>query len=385
MPTRMLLGPGPSDIAPRVLTAMSQPAVGHLDPAFVAIMDQVKAGLRSAFRTSHEMTFPVSAPASAGMESCVVNLLEPGDTAVIGINGIFGERLAENARRAGAQVVEVKSSWGTPVEPARIREALRAHPEARVVGFVHAETSTGVCSDAKAIAAEARAHDCLVLVDAVTSLAGIPLETEGWGLDAVYSGSQKCLSCTPGLSPVTFSPRAMDRIAARTTPVQSWFLDVSLVAGYWQGDGAGSGLRSYHHTAPVNAIYGLYEALRMLHEEGLERSWARHREAHEGLRAGLDALGLSLAVPAEYRLPQLNAVSIPKDVDDVEVRTRLLNEFGIEIGAGLGPLRGEIWRVGLMGSSATRGNVVRFLEAMETILDRSGGARAADEFFERTR
>ncbi len=385
IPPRTLLGPGPSDVAPRVLQAMGQPTVGHLDPSFVKIMDEVKEGLKSAFRTRNEMTFPVSAPGSAGMESCVVNLLEPGDTAIIGVNGVFGNRMAENARRAGAHVVLVESPWGRPVDPARIREALRANPGARAVGFVHAETSTGVCSDAQAIAAECHAHECLVIVDAVTSLGGIPLEVDGWGLDAVYSGSQKCLSCTPGLSPVSFSPRAMARIAARRSPVQSWFLDLSLVAGYWQDSEQGGGGRTYHHTAPVNAVYGLYESLRMLHEEGLEAAWARHQRVHEGLCVGLEALGLELAVPASCRLPQLNAVKIPEGVSDADVRGRLLAEYSIEIGAGLGPSRGEIWRVGLMGSSASPGNVVRFLGAMEQILDRSGAVHAADAFFDHAR
>lgn len=328
------------------------------------------------------MTFPVSAPGSAGMEACVVNLLEPGDTALVAINGVFGARMAENARRAGAHVIELSFPWGTPVDPERVRTTLEEHPDVRVVGFVHAETSTGVCSDAQAIATVARAHECLVLVDAVTSLAGIPLETDAWGLDAVYSGSQKCLSCTPGLSPVTFSPRALARIEARRTPVQSWFLDVGLVAGYWQGQSQGTGARSYHHTAPVNAIYALYESLRMLHEEGLTRAWDRHRRMHEGLREGLEAMGLQLAVPATCRLPQLNAVSIPAGVDDAAIRGRLLEEFGIEIGAGLGPLRGEIWRVGLMGSSAVEGNVLRLLEALEILLARRGGAAAAAASFQ---
>ena len=362
---------------------MGQPTVGHLDPTFVKIMDEVKEGLKSAFRTRNEMTFPVSAPGSAGMESCVVNLLEPGDTAIVGINGVFGNRMAENARRAGATVIAVESPWGRPVDPARIREALRTNPGARAVGFVHAETSTGVCSDAQAIAAECHAHECLVIVDAVTSLGGIPLEVDGWGLDAVYSGSQKCLSCTPGLSPVSFSPRAMARLAARRSPVQSWFLDLSLVAGYWQDSEQGGGGRTYHHTAPVNAVYGLYESLRMLHEEGIEAAWARHQRVHEGLCAGLEALGLELAVPASCRLPQLNAVKIPEGVNDADVRGQLLAEYGIEIGAGLGALKGKIWRVGLMGSSAIPGNVLRFLAAMEEILDRSGAVRAAEAFFGR--
>jgi alanine-glyoxylate transaminase / serine-glyoxylate transaminase / serine-pyruvate transaminase len=383
IPTRILLGPGPSDVAPRVLRAMGQPTIGHLDPVFVKIMDEVKEGLKSAFRTGNEMTFPVSAPGSAGMESCVVNLLEPGDTAIIGINGVFGNRMAENARRAGAKVVPVESPWGRPVDPARIREALQANPNARAVGFVHAETSTGVRSDAQAIAAECDDHGCLVIVDAVTSLAGIPLEIDAWGIDAVYSGSQKCLSCTPGLSPVSFSPRAMARIEARRHPVQSWFLDLSLVAGYWQGQDGGGGGRTYHHTAPVNAVYGLYESLRMLHEEGVEAAWARRQRMREGLCAGLDALGLELAVPAECRLPQLNAVMIPEGVNDADVRGRLLAEHGIEIGAGLGALKGKIWRVGLMGSSAVPGNVVRFLAAMEQTLDRSGAVRAAQAYFDR--
>lgn len=380
-PTRRLLGPGPSDVSPRVLAAMAQPTVGHLDPFFVARMDEVKEGLRRAFMTRQPLTFPVSAPGSAGMEACVVNLVEPGDTVVIGTNGVFGGRMAENARRAGAEVVEVTHPWGSPVDPGRMEEALRAHPEARVMGFVHAETSTGVRSDANALAKVARAHDCLTIVDTVTSLGGIELRVDDWALDAVYSGSQKCLSCTPGLSPVTFSGRALDRVDRRKTPVQSWFLDLSLVRAYWEsspGTGSGSGgARSYHHTAPVNAVYGLHESLTMLHEEGLEAAWARHQRAHEALVAGARALGLTFRVPAGDRLPQLNVLEVPAGVDDAAVRGKLLEQFGIEIGAGLGPWKGQVWRVGLMGFGATTTNVLALLEALESILGRAGGVEAA--------
>ncbi len=374
-PRRTLLGPGPSDVPPRVLAAMARPTIGHLDPAFVGLMDEIKALLQYAFMTENALTMPVSGPGTAGMESCLVNLLEPGDTVVVCVNGVFGGRLRAMAERCGAQVVAVEDAWGRAVSPEKLEAALRANPAARAVAFVHAETSTGVLSDAETLAGLARAHGCLSIVDAVTSLAGSPLQVDAWGLDAVYSGSQKCLSCTPGLSPLTFSARAVEAVHARRTPVQSWFMDVSLVTAYW-GTGA---KRSYHHTAPINALYGLHEALRMLHEEGLERAWQRHRRHHLALRAGLEALGMHFIVPEAERTPQLNAVAVPEGVDEARVRRRLLDEHNLEIGAGLGALAGKVWRIGLMGYSSRPENVAHCLEALGAVLAAEGVPASADE------
>jgi len=371
-PVRTLMGPGPSDVHPRILEAMSRPTIGHLDPQFIAMMDDIKAKLQYAFMTQNAMTMPISAPGSAGMESCFVNLIERGDKVVVCQNGVFGGRMKENVIRCGATPVMVEDDWGRAVDPDKLRDALKAHPEARVVAFVHAETSTGAQSDAATLCQIAREHGCLTIVDAVTSLGGTPVRVDEWGIDAIYSGTQKCLSCAPGLSPVSFSQQALDFVSGRKTPVQSWFLDLNLVMGYW---GAGA-KRAYHHTAPVNAVYGLHEALGILLEEGLENSWARHRRHHEALKAGLEAMGLSFVVPEEERLPQLNAVSIPEGVDDAEVRGRLLGDFGLEIGAGLGALAGRVWRIGLMGHSCNRRNVLFCLAALESVL---GGMQAPIE------
>jgi len=307
---------------------------------------------------------PVSAPGSAGMETCFVNLVEPGDKVVVCINGVFGNRMKENVERVGGEAVVVADPWGRAVDPNKLEEALRAHPDARIVAFVHAETSTGARSDVRTLVDVAHHHDCLTIVDAVTSLGGCELEVDGWDVDAVYSGSQKCLSCTPGLAPISFNERALAKIQARTTKVQSWFQDLNLVMGYWGGEQK----RSYHHTAPINALYGLHEALVMLREEGIENAWARHRHHHLALRAGLEALGLELIVPEAERLPQLNAVSIPAGIDDVTVRTRLLLKRNLEIGAGLGDLAGKVWRIGLMGYSARAENVVLCIGALGAVL-----------------
>ena len=361
------MGPGPSDVHPRLLEALGRPTIGHLDPQFVALMDDLKGLLQYAFRTENRLTIPISAPGSAGMESAFVNLVEPGDTVVICSNGVFGGRMKENVERCGATPIMVEDDWGQPVDPNKVEETLKAHPEARVLAFVHAETSTGARSDAETLCRLAREHDCLSIVDAVTSLAGIPLEVDGWGIDAVYSGTQKCLSCVPGLSPVSYSERAVEVIQSRRHKVQSWFLDLNLVMGYW-GDGGGSSKRSYHHTAPVNALYALHEALVMLSEEGLENAWARHRHMHEALKAGLEAMGLSFVVDEAYRLPELNSVWAPAGVDDAAVRGKLLNEFNLEIGAGLGNFAGKVWRIGLMGHSARAENVMLCLSALEAVL-----------------
>jgi alanine-glyoxylate transaminase/serine-glyoxylate transaminase/serine-pyruvate transaminase len=358
------MGPGPSDVHPRILEALSRPTIGHLDPAFVAMMDQLKDMLRDAFQTDYELAIPVSAPGSAGMETCFVNLVRPGDKVVVCENGVFGGRMRENVERCGATAVMVQDDWGRAVDPDKVEDTLKAHPDARLLAFVHAETSTGAISDAALLADIARRHDCLTIVDTVTSLGGSPLKVAEWGLDAVYSGTQKCLSCVPGLSPITFSPRAVEAVKNREGKVQSWFLDLNLVLGYW----GGGGKRAYHHTAPVNALYGLHEALVILAEEGVENAWDRHRRHHLALRAGFEAMGLSLVVDEAHRLPQLNAVSIPEGVEDAAVRGRLLNDYQLEIGAGLGPMAGRIWRIGLMGHACNRRNVLLCLGALDAVL-----------------
>ncbi len=363
-PQRTLMGPGPSDVSPRVLEALARPTIGHLDPVFVDMMEEMKGLLQYAFQTRNELTFPVSAPGSAGMETCFVNLVEPGDKVIVCQNGVFGGRMKENVERCGATPVMVEDAWGTVVDPNKLEDALKANPDAKLVAFVHAETSTGAQSDARTLVELAHRHDCLALVDTVTSLGGSPLKVDEWSIDAVYSGTQKCLSAPPGLSPVSFSERAAEVIRNRKTRVQSWFLDLNLVMGYW-GSGA---KRAYHHTAPINNLYGLHEALVILKEEGLENAWARHEKHHQALRAGLEAMGLSFVVKEGDRLPQLNAVSIPEGIDDATVRTRLLKEFNLEIGAGLGALAGKVWRIGLMGHACNARNVRYCLMALEAVL-----------------
>lgn len=374
-PHRTLMGPGPSDVHPRVLAAMGRPTIGHLDPRFIAMMDELKRLLQYAFRTANPLTIPVSGPGSAGMETAFVNLVEPGDTVLVCVNGVFGGRMRENVERCGGTAVVIEDEWGRPVDPGKVAAALRLHPQAGMLAFVHAETSTGARTDAETLCRLAREHDCLAIMDAVTSLGGIPVEVDAWGVDAVYSGSQKCLSCAPGLSPVSFSARAVERIRNRPRPVQSWFLDLNLVMGYW-GDGDDTPKRAYHHTAPINALYGLHESLVMLAEEGLEASWARHRSMHEALRAGIEAMGLQLLVAPLWRLPQLNAVCVPAGVDEAAVRQRLLEEFDLEVGGGLGALAGKVWRIGLMGYSARPENVLRCLEALETVLGEVAGIKS---------
>lgn len=363
-PQRTLMGPGPSDVHPRVLQALGRPTVGHLDPSFVAMMDELKDLLRYAFQTENALTMPVSAPGSAGMETAFVNLVEAGDKVVVCRNGVFGGRMQENVERAGGSAVMVEDAWGEPVDPNKVEDALKVHPDAKILAFVHAETSTGAQSDARTLAGIAQRHGCLTLVDTVTSLGGTPLRVDAWGLDAVYSGTQKCLSCVPGLSPVTFSERALEKVKDRATRVQSWFMDLNLVLGYW-GSGA---RRTYHHTAPVNTLYALHEALVMLQEEGLENAWERHRCHHEALRAGIEAMGLGFVVSPAARLPQLNAIGVPDGVDEAAVRARLLHEYGLEIGAGLGAMAGRIWRIGLMGHAASRRNVLFCLGALDAVL-----------------
>ncbi len=366
-PVRTLMGPGPSDVSPTVLNALARPTVGHLDPTFIQLMDETKQLLQYAFQTKNKLTMPISAPGSAGMEACVVNLVEPGETVIVCQNGVFGGRMVENVARCGGIAVVVTAPWGEANSLASIEAALEAHPEAKFVGFVHAETSTGVRNDAQAICALARQFDCMTIVDAVTSLGGIELKVDEWGIDAIYSGSQKCLSCVPGLSPVSFSDAAVAKIQARKSPVQSWFLDMNLIVGYW-GDGQGGGKRAYHHTAPVNSLYALHESLRLLHAEGLDNAIARHARMHEKLKVGLAGIGLELLVAEDIRLPQLNTVIIPDGVDDAQVRARLLNEFDLEIGAGLGALAGKVWRIGLMGFAASDKNIDFCVASLKKVL-----------------
>ena len=383
-PSRTLMGPGPSDVPISVLHAMARPTIGHLDPAFVSLMDEIKALLQYAFQTKNELTIPVSAPGSAGMETCFVNLVEPGEKVIVCINGVFGMRMKENVSRCGGIPVVVDFEWGQAVDPLEVRKVLEANTDAVVLAFVHAETSTGVVSDAQALCALAKEFSCLTIMDAVTSLAGVPVKVDDWGVDAIYSGTQKCLSCSPGLSPVSFSPAAVDKVKRRTAPVQSWFLDLNLVMGYW-GEGA---KRSYHHTAPVNSLYGLHETLRLLKVEGLEESWKRHQVHHEALRQGLEAIGIQFSVETSCRLPQLNAVSVPDGIDEAQVRTRLLENYGLEIGAGLGKFAGKLWRIGLMGHSACKENVVLCVGALDSVLSQldssrvqGAGVAAVDQFY----
>jgi alanine-glyoxylate transaminase/serine-glyoxylate transaminase/serine-pyruvate transaminase len=359
----------------RVVAALGRPAIGHLDPAFVQMMEEIKVLLRYAFQTENALTFAVSGPGSVGMETCFVNLVEPGDKVIVCRNGVFGGRMIENVQRFGGMAVVVEDSWGEPVDPQKVADALAANPDAKAVAFVHAETSTGAQSDAAVLTGLAREHGCLAIVDAVTSLGGTPVLADEWGADAIYSGSQKCLSCVPGLAPVTFSERAVERVRARRQKVPSWFMDLGLVLEYWSAPG---GKRTYHHTAPVNSLFALHESLVMLRDEGLENAWARHLLHHRALKAGFDVLGLRFLVREDARLPQLNAVHVPEGIDEAAVRRQLLDRHNLEIGAGLGPLAGKVWRFGLMGHSARADNVRLCLGALADVLA-GMGARADRE------
>jgi alanine-glyoxylate transaminase/serine-glyoxylate transaminase/serine-pyruvate transaminase len=343
---------------------MARSTIGHLDPAFVGMMDEVKEMLKYAFNTENELTMPISAPGSAGMEACFANLVEPGDKVIVCINGVFGGRMKENVTRVGGQAIIIEDDWGRPVDPQKVEQCLIDNPDTKIVAFVHAETSTGALSNAKTLCQIANQYGCINIVDAVTSLAGSELRVDDWEIDAIYSGSQKCLSAMPGLSPVSFSERAIHKLTNRQTPVTSWFLDLNLVMGYW-GKGA---KRAYHHTAPVNTLYGLHEALVMLTEEGLENSWNRHQENHQLLRDGLQNFGIHYLVEESSRLPQLNSVIIPDGLNDEEVRNSLLANYNIDIGAGLGALAGKIWRIGLMGYTSRKENIERLLSAMKETL-----------------
>jgi alanine-glyoxylate transaminase/serine-glyoxylate transaminase/serine-pyruvate transaminase len=362
-PQRTLMGPGPTEIHPRVLTTMSQPAIGYLDPIFVEMMEELKALLRYVYQTKNPLTFPISGPGSVGMEYCFVNLVAPGDKVVVCQNGVFGGRMLENVIRCGGVPVLVEDKWGEPVDPQKLEDALKKNPDAKIVAFVHAETSTGAQSDAKTLVKIAHKYGALTIVDAVTSLGGSKVLVDEWGIDAIYSASQKCLSCTPGLSPVSFSERVVELVKKRTDKIHSWFMDMNLLLGYW-----GATTRTYHHTAPTNSLFALHEALLLIREEGLENSWARHHRHHLALKAGLEAMGLQFVVDEKYRLPQMNAVYCPKGVDEALVRRTLLNEFSLEIGAGLGPLAGKIWRFGLMGYSCRPENVMVCLSALGSVL-----------------
>jgi alanine-glyoxylate transaminase/serine-glyoxylate transaminase/serine-pyruvate transaminase len=359
------MGPGPSDVDPRVLEAMSRPTIGHLDPAFIDVLNEIRELLQNTFLTGNEMTFAVSGTGSAGMETCVVNLIEPGDSMLVCVNGVFGSRMADVAERCGADVATVEAEWGKAFDPGQIAEALKKKP-AKVVGIVHAETSTGVCQPLEEISRIVHDNDAFLLADAVTSLGGMNVDVDGWGIDACYSGTQKCLSCPPGLAPVTFSDAALSTIENRRTKVRSWYLDVSMIRRYWSSE------RFYHHTAPINMNYALLEGLRMIREEGLQRRWARHLANHKVLRAGLAAIGIEYLPEPGYELPMLNAVSIPDGVDDTAVRKQLLSEFNIEIGGGLGAFKAKAWRIGLMGSTSTLSNVMLFLSALEKCLADQG-------------
>ena len=365
-PQRTLMGPGPSDTHPRVLTAMARPTLGHLDPVFTDMMEELKSLLRYAFQTANLMTFPVSGPGSVGMEMCFVNMITPGDKVIVCRNGVFGSRMLENVERCGGVAVVVEDQWGKPVDPQKVEDALKQNPDTKIVAFVHAETSTGALSDAKTLCEIAHLHNCLTIVDTVTSLGGSPLKVDEWKIDAIYSGSQKCLSCPPGLSPVSFSDHVIELVKNRKVKVQSWFMDLNLLLGYW------GATRTYHHTAPTNALYALHEALFMLYEEGLEHAWARHQRNHNALKAGLEILGTKFLVEEKYRLPQLNSVYVPTGVDEKEVRLRLLAEYNLEIGAGLGDFAGKIWRFGLMGYSSKIENVMLCLNALETVFANMG-------------
>jgi len=366
-PQRTLMGPGPTEIHPRVLTTMSQPAIGYLDPVFVEMMEELKSLLRYVYQTKNPLTFPISGPGSVGMEYCFVNMVAPGDKVIVCINGVFGGRMLENVIRCGGVPVVVEDKWGEPVDPQKVEDALKKNKDAKIVAFVHAETSTGCQSDAQEIARVAHRHGAMLIMDAVTSLGGTPVKVDEWGIDAVYSASQKCLSCTPGLSPVSFSERVVEHVKHRKDKIHSWFMDMNLLLGYW-----GATTRTYHHTAPTNSLFALHEALLLIREEGLENCWARHHRHHVALKAGLEAMGLKYLVKEEHQLPQMNAVLCPEGVNEAEVRKTLLNEFSIEIGAGLGPLAGKIWRFGLMGYSCRPDNVMLCLSALGSVLEDMG-------------
>jgi len=361
-PPRILMGPGPSDAHPRVLKAMATPLIGHLDPEFIRIMDEVKEMVRETLITQNQLTFVVSGPGSAGMETCLVNLLEPGEECIICVNGVFGGRMADIAERCGAKVFKVETEWGKVTETDQVRKALEQCKRPKLVAIVHAETSTGALQPLEEISKLVHDAGALLVVDAVTSYCGAPLKMDEWKIDALYSGSQKCLSAPPGLSPVSFSDAAVKALEKRKTKVQSWFLDLTMVKNYWEGS-----KRAYHHTAPVSSIFALHESLNLVLEEGLEKRWARHKLVHEYLCNQLEELGFRFVVEQKYRLPNLNAVYLPAGVDEAKWRAELLNKFNIEVGGGLGAFAGRIWRVGIMGESCTMNHVNMLVGAVRQL------------------
>ena len=363
---RVLMGPGPSNVHPRVLKAMSTPLIGHLDPEFLKIMDDVQELLRYVFQTKNHFTIPVSGTGSAGMETCLVNLIEDGDEVVVGVNGVFGERMSDIVSRCGGKLTRVDAEWGRIIPSEKIAEAVKGTSGVKLVAVVHAETSTGAWQPLEEIARIAHEAGALFLADTVTSLGGCPVKLDEWGIDVCYSGTQKCLSCPPGLSPVSFNERARQVITSRKKKDQSWYLDMTMVEKYWGKE------RTYHHTAPITMVYGLREALRLIYEEGLENRFKRHELNHNALKEGLKALGISLFAQEGHRLWMLNTVKVPEGIDEARVRKRLLDEFNIEIGGGLGVVKGKIWRVGLMGYSSSKENVLYFLSALEKILGDEG-------------
>lgn len=369
----LLLGPGPSPVHKNVLDALSQHTLGHLDPDFLKIMDETSSLLRYVFQTDNQITFPVSGTGSAGMEAALVNILEPGDKAVIGVNGIFGQRMVDVASRCGAEVIEVEAEWGKPIDPALIENSLKRHGKVKIIGIVHAETSTGARQPLEPVADIAKKYDTLLLADTVTSLGGLPVEVDKVGIDLAYSGNQKCLGAPPGLAPITFGEKALQKFRERKNKVQSWYLDLSFLTAYWGKE------RFYHHTAPINMIYALYEALTIIKEEGLEKRFERHRLNSNALIAGLEVLNVKPVVEKEFRLPSLNAVWIPDNIDDATVRAKLRNEYLIEIGGGLGPFKGKVWRIGMMGYGSSRGNVEKLLKALSDIFNDLGHHCSADE------
>jgi alanine-glyoxylate transaminase/serine-glyoxylate transaminase/serine-pyruvate transaminase len=359
---RFLMGPGPSDVNPRVLKAMATPMIGHLDPQFIQIMDEVMEMTRQLFKTGNQVTSVISATGSAGMETCFVNILEPGDTAMVCVNGVFGNRMCDIVERCGARLIRIDAPWGEPIDPGQVKEALE-HSDPKIVAIVHAETSTGVLQPLDEISRMVHDSGALFVVDTVTSLAGTQVKVDEWGIDAVYSGTQKCISAPPGLSPVSFNSRSLEAMDSRKTKVQSWYLDLSMIRKYWTG-----AKRAYHHTGPISMVYAIHEALRIVHEEGLEARFERHILNHLKLKEGLEAMGFEFLVAPEFRLPMLNAIKIPDGIDDATVRGRLLDEYNIEIGAGLGEFAGKVWRIGLMGESCTQNHINMLLGALKNII-----------------
>ncbi len=365
-PNRILMGAGPSNVNSRVLRAMSAPLLGHLDPDFISIMDDVKVMLRLVFQTTNNLTIPISGTGTAGMEAALVNVLEPGDTLIAATDGYFGVRLADIGARCGAKVSRVEAPWGEAIDPAAVEAELKKHPKVKAVSLVHAETSTGVVNPVKEIAEVVHRYGALLILDTVTSLGGVEVAVDKWGVDVCYAGTQKCLGCPPGLAPITLGPRAEEVLTKRKTPAQSWYFDLSLLSSYWGEN------RAYHHTAPISMIFGLREGLRVVLEEGLEHRFRRHERNAEALRAGLQAMGLELFAKETCRLPCLTSVKIPEGVADAKVRTALLRRYNMEIGGGLGPVAGKIWRIGLMGENSYPANVFTLLSALEVVLHEEG-------------